>query len=268
MSQDAVLVTITRTYGSTPREAGASMMVTADGLEDTIGGGRLEFDAIETARRMLETGELRAERSVPLGPEIGQCCGGRVDLLFEHADDAVMARKREEAADREAERPHVVLFGAGHTGRAMAQALAPLPLNITLIDTRAETLKALPESVRTVAAAMPESMVAEAPAGAGFVVMTHDHALDFLIAAEALRRRDAAYIGMIGSATKRARFKTYLEEIGREPDIGRLTLPLGGSALRDKRPEVIAAMTAAELCACLLSDQQKTVPVRLADAVL
>ncbi|MEN3794015.1 xanthine dehydrogenase accessory protein XdhC [Fulvimarina sp. MAC3] len=263
----AILVTITRALGSTPREAGASMLVTGDRAEGTIGGGRLEFDAIATARKMLETGVVRTEQSVPLGPEIGQCCGGRVDLLFERADEAVMMRNREAAVERAKDRPQVVLFGAGHTGRALAQALAPLPLNVTLVDSRAETLENLPVPVCKVVAVMPESMVAEAPSGTGFVVMTHDHALDFLIAAEALRRHDAGYVGMIGSATKRARFRTYLKEAGREGDIDRLTLPLGGTALRDKRPEVIAAMTAAELCGCLLSGQQKSVPVRLADAV-
>ncbi|EAU39955.1 xanthine dehydrogenase protein [Fulvimarina pelagi HTCC2506] len=268
MKQDAILVTITRAYGSTPREAGAAMMVTSDHADGTIGGGRLEFDAIETARQMLATGATREERSVPLGPEIGQCCGGRVDLLFERADETTLSRRRVEAASRDAMRPNVFLFGAGHTGRALALALAPLPLNVTLVDPRSETLAGLPESIRTVAAAMPETMVADAPSDAAFVVMTHDHALDFLIAAEALRRRDTAYVGMIGSATKRARFKTYLREIGLEAEISRLTLPVGGSALRDKRPEVIAAMTAAELCTCLLSGQQKTMPVRLADAVL
>lgn len=244
------------------------MLVTASGIDGTIGGGRLEYDAIDTARRMLKTGGSRAERSVPLGPEIGQCCGGRVDLFFERADLSALTRKREvAAAERAKDEPHVVLFGAGHTGRALAYALAPLPLNVTLVDPRTETLEGLPGSIRPVAAAMPETMVAGAPAGTGFVVMTHDHALDFLIAAEALGRRDARYVGMIGSATKRARFSTYLKEIGRGADINRLTLPLGGAQLRDKRPEVIAAMTAAELCACLLSDQQKTLPVRLADAV-
>ncbi|MDY8108630.1 xanthine dehydrogenase accessory protein XdhC [Fulvimarina sp. 2208YS6-2-32] len=263
-----ILVTVLTAEGSTPREAGATLEVTEAGQRGTIGGGRLEFDAIDLARHMLKSGAVRETRSIALGPRIGQCCGGRVELLFERVTEALAERKARDAEAARAAQASVYLFGAGHTGSALAAALAPLPLQTTLIDSRAHALAAVPETIRTIAAAMPESLVAAAPPGSAFVVMTHDHALDFLIAAAALERRDAAYVGMIGSATKRARFGSYLGELGRKADLARLTLPLGGSALRDKRPAVIAALTAAELCTCLLSYHQKTLPVRLADAPL
>ena len=262
----AILVTVTRARGSTPREAGALMLVTATETSGTIGGGRLEFDAIDRARAMLSSGESSDKMDVPLGPEIGQCCGGRVLLSLQRVDAAVFGALRAEEQAARAARPRVLIFGAGHTGRALAAALAPLPLNVTLVDSRPETLAGLPEAVETVAAALPEAEIERAPAGTAFLVMTHDHALDFLIASAALARNDAAYVGMIGSATKRERFRRHLQGDGLEAEFSRLVLPIGGSGLRDKRPEVIAALTAAELALCLFSDRQEKLSDRLADA--
>ena len=262
--EPSVLVTITRALGSTPRETGAAMLVTPSQLAGTIGGGRLEFDAIERARAMLVSGETEAAMDVALGPAIGQCCGGRVELSLRRADEALLSELETLEAREKAARPLALIFGAGHTGRALAAALALLPVRVRLVDSRTETLVGLPEAVETAAAALPEAEVAAAPAGTAFVVMTHEHSLDFLITAAALARGDAAYVGMIGSATKRERFRRYLVEEGRDADIARLTLPIGGAALHDKRPEVIAALTVAELAVCLLSDQQEKLIDRFA----
>ena len=262
----AVLVTVTQVRGSTPREAGAAMLVTANGMAGTIGGGRLEFEAIERARMMLEAGEDTVQMDVPLGPEIGQCCGGRVRLDLARADDATLQALARDDEARRAAQPTVLIFGAGHTGRALATALALLPFSVRLVDSRPETLHGLPDTIATVAAALPEAEVDAAPPGAAYVVMTHEHSLDFLIAGAALARGDAAYVGMIGSATKRERLRRDLEAAGCGGDIDRLTLPIGGAAVRDKRPEVIAALTAAELATCLLSSQQEIVIDRFAAA--
>jgi xanthine dehydrogenase accessory factor len=143
---------------------------------------------------------------IPLGPEIGQCCGGRVEVSLRPAGDGAPLLARLEAA--EAARPHVYLFGAGHVGQALARALAPLPLHMHVIDTRPDELAGLPEGVDARALAMPEAAVRSAPRGSAYVILTHDHALDFLIAAEALRRTDAPYVGMVGSRTKRAKFRS------------------------------------------------------------
>lgn len=262
----AILVTVTRAVGSTPREAGASMLVTAAATSGTIGGGRLEFDAVERARAMLASGGACDEMDVSLGPRIGQCCGGRVLLSLQRVDGPLLDAMRVKARTAQAERPRVLIFGAGHTGRALAVALAPLPLNVTLIDSRPDTLTDLPEAIETVAAALPEAEVERAPAGAAYLVMTHDHALDFLVASAALARRDAGYVGMIGSSTKRRRFGRYLQEAGLEGELPKLVLPIGGTHLRDKRPEVIAALTVAELAVCLLSNRQEKLGDRLAGA--
>jgi xanthine dehydrogenase accessory factor len=150
--------------------------------------------------------------------------------------------------------PHIYIFGGGHVGHALAAAFALLPVSAIVVETRADALEGMPDSVETRLTPVPEEMVREAPAGAAFVVLTHDHALDFLIVAEALRRRDTAYVGMIGSKTKKATFRSwYLKTAGgTEADFARLVSPIGGDALKDKRPAVIAALAAAEIMTALL----------------
>lgn len=228
-----IRVVITRTRGSSPREAGATMFVTPDATQGTIGGGQLEYMAIDRARQMLARGEVAASMDVPLGPEIGQCCGGRVEL------ELTLVSEQPDAPDH----PQVLIFGAGHVGRALSRALALLPLRPILIDQRAnELMQASGESCLT---PLPEAEIRSAPYGTSYVVVTHDHALDFLLASEALRRMDAPYIGMIGSQTKLAQFRRFARAQGLDTD--RLTCPIGAGQSRDKRPEVIAAFTAAEI---------------------
>lgn len=249
----SVLVEIAEAKGSTPREEGAVMLVAEHAAWGTIGGGQLEFMAIDNARAMLAGGgEVRM--NVPLGPEIGQCCGGRTLISFRPVTPPVAAELQRRLAKEDHARPAVFLFGAGHVGLALARALVPLPLSVTVVETRAEALRDLPVEVTARHAAMPEALVAGIPAGGAAVILTHDHALDFLIAREALARPDLAYVGMIGSATKRATFAAWARREGMAPEIsGRLVLPIGGSVVKDKRPEVIAAMVAAELLATLLN---------------
>jgi len=258
-----VLVEVTGTAGSTPRDTDAWMLVAADCLFGTVGGGQLEYMAMDHARRALRQGVPAEAMNIPLGPEIGQCCGGRVGLSFTamNADLATLLITRN---DREmAERPHVYVFGAGHVGDALAMALSLAPVRTVLVDTREEELSASKvEGIETCLTAMPEAVVRDAPAGSSFVILTHDHALDFLIAAEALCRDDAAYVGMIGSKTKRATFKNWLSrEIGQPELFNRLICPIGGTAVKDKRPAVIAALAAAEIVVAALNcDAQRHSP--------
>ena len=247
------LVEVREALGSTPREAGAWMLVSQDAIFGTIGGGQLEFMAIDRARRMMAAADEAALLDIPLGPEIGQCCGGRVklDIALVDADVRETIRRRIEA--ERAGRPQVHLFGGGHVGQALASALALLPLGVSVIETRAEALEDMPDGVKTLLTPVPEEAVREARPGSAFVVLTHDHALDFLIVAEALKRGDAAYVGMIGSKTKKATFRSwYLREGGGdEAGFSRLVCPIGGSQVKDKRPAVIAAMAAAEIMRAL-----------------
>ncbi|MCK0195374.1 xanthine dehydrogenase accessory protein XdhC [Ancylobacter sp. 6x-1] len=235
-----IRVRITRARGSTPREEGAEMFVGRDSVSGTIGGGHLEYMAIDRARQMLARGEATARMDIPLGPEIGQCCGGRVELGLDRAPPTPPEPG-----------PPVLIFGAGHVGRALATALRPLPLSPRLIDQRAAELALAAPDIATTLAVLPESEVRSAPPGAAYVILTHDHALDFLLAVEVLRRGDAAYVGMIGSRTKRATFLRYaaLEGVDTKP----LVCPVGAGCPRDKRPEVIAAFACAEILSALLT---------------
>ncbi|MBX4894223.1 xanthine dehydrogenase accessory protein XdhC [Rhizobium bangladeshense] len=256
---DSIFVDITGTQGSTPREAGAFMLVSPTALWGTIGGGQFEFMAIANARGMLTGIGGVAEMDIPLGPEIGQCCGGRTQLRFRRLTLALKDEIEARLAGEIELRPEVLLFGAGHVGRALASALAPLPLSVTVVETRREELANLPTRTKARLVPMPEALVKDIPAGGAAVILTHDHALDFLIAREALARTDLAYTGMIGSATKRATFASWLlREGGEQSWMKRLTLPIGGSMVRDKRPEVIAAMTAAEILAALAAYRMRS----------
>ncbi|MER9652930.1 xanthine dehydrogenase accessory protein XdhC, partial [Mesorhizobium sp. M0152] len=198
--------------------------------------------------------DTRATLDVPLGPEIGQCCGGRVEVLIRLVD-AKLAQELIAAAEaEEAHLPRVYIFGGGHVGQALATAVSLLPVHGVVIETRAEALEGMPETVETRLTPMPEAEVRNAPAGTAFAILTHDHALDFLIVAEALKRGDAAYVGMIGSKTKKATFRNwFLKSVdGSEAEFARLVSPIGGDAVRDKRPQVIAALAAAEIMTALV----------------
>ncbi|MDP3895815.1 MAG: xanthine dehydrogenase accessory protein XdhC, partial [Mesorhizobium sp.] len=164
-------------------------------------------------------------------------------------DEELRAAIPERVAAEDALRPHVYLFGGGHVGHALAAALSLLPLRVMVVETRADALEGMPAEVGTLLTPVPEEAVREAPAGSAFVVLTHDHALDFLIVAEALKREDAAYVGMIGSQTKKATFRSWYfrEAGGNETRFARLVSPIGGGAVNDKRPAVIAALAAAEI---------------------
>jgi xanthine dehydrogenase accessory protein XdhC len=249
----AILVRIEAADGSTPREAGACMAVSPAAIAGTIGGGQLEFHCIDVARHMLSGGAEEQWLDIPLGPQMGQCCGGRVRVSLRHAGAVEIALFNAREKAEAAERPPVLIFGGGHTGRALAKALAPLPVSVSLIDDRDDVMSGLPAAVTCIRMADPVDAIAGAPAKAAFVVLSHSHALDYRLAEAALTRGDAGYVGMIGSATKRARFESgFLRSGGRREALTRLTCPIGGSDVDDKRPEVIAALTAAELVRCLL----------------
>lgn len=245
----AILVTVAEARGSTPREEGAGMLVGRESCAGTVGGGRLEWTAIATARRMLEDGSAAETLDLPLGPATGQCCGGHVVLRLERADAGTLAALQERERRALEARPTLLLFGAGHVGRAMAAAFAPLPLRLLWIDGRAQEFpETIPAGVERILTDSPLDPLACAPAGAGYLVLTHSHALDFEITEAALRRGDAAYVGMIGSATKRAKFERWFRARGREVNaLAGLTCPIGAALTGDKRPEVIAALAAAEL---------------------
>jgi xanthine dehydrogenase accessory factor len=291
----AALISVIRVDGSAPREVGARMVVQRDaGFFGTIGGGRLEYETLAVAEAALSAETAAASVRVwPLGPNLGQCCGGSVTTLVETFDAGDLDRIRELAAAEEAgffvavsrmtaqgriareivdgvvdraetgkvsieqrfvERfgevqKSVLLFGAGHVGRAVVLALSQLPFSVRWIDTRTGHFPDyVPANVITIRTDAPEREIDAAPPGAFALIMTHSHPLDYSIAAATLRRADLGFVGLIGSITKRARFASQAQKLGISgQQIERLVCPVGLPEIRDKEPSVIAAGVAAQL---------------------
>ena len=237
------------------------MLVTADRSFGTIGGGRLEWEGIAHARALLRDGGREARVELPLGPAVGQCCGGHVDLWLRRAAEAERAELEMAEAAAEAALPTVLLFGAGHVGRSLAAALAPLPLRLRWIDGRADEFPAAPPAgIEVVVTDRPLTEIEQAPAGSAAFVLTHSHSLDFTLCSAVLERGDFAYLGLIGSRTKRVKFERGFRELGISADrIAAMACPIGGSALRDKRPPVIAALAAAEVLLGLAGARHRSI---------
>jgi xanthine dehydrogenase accessory factor len=194
------MVEVARAKGSTPREAGAYMLVSRSAIHGTIGGGQLEFMAIDQARQMLADAKGLHELmlDIPLGPEIGQCCGGRVEVRIRLVDAALETELIRAAEAEDAHLPNVYIFGGGHVGHALASALALLPVHGVVVETRAEALEGMPEAVE--------------------------------------------------------------KRLTPVPDFRRLVSPIGGDAVKDKRPAVIAALAAAEIMTALATASAAATP--------
>jgi xanthine dehydrogenase accessory factor len=215
------------------------MMVWADRTTGTIGGGRLEYDAIAQAREMLKNGTEQQQQTIALGPNLGQCCGGSVSLLWE-LTDAVTAPQT---------RP-LWIYGAGHVGRAIVNVMAPLPdFEITWIDTAADRF---PQTdVTTLVASTPADAVKHAPSNAEHLILTYCHNMDLALC-HAILSRDFNSVGLIGSATKWARFQSRLAALGHtRAQISRIACPIGDPSL-GKHPAALALGVAT----AMISDQK------------
>ena len=317
-----VRVSVIAVDGSAPRGVGTFMMVTETTLEGTIGGGALENEALMASRHMLAEDEpspwCRWVREYPLGPDLGQCCGGYVRLLYEvfgkyeieepgaalaaakyttkgivvrpvvSGQPAMIVTDRKDFSDQwplalrrnirdmasgvtpcqpalmagdqgggdewyvdplEADLIPLYLYGAGHVGRAVVHSLKGLPFQINWIDTEDDRFPGvLPQGVRRIVTKTPEMMPAKAVAGAYHVVMTFSHVIDFEICRAVLSVGNFAYLGLIGSKTKRARFAKRLRDAGLGDSwIDQLHSPIGLPGLEGKEPAVIAVSLAADL---------------------
>jgi len=243
-----VLITVTEAKGSTPRETGTKMVVTATEQFCTIGGGNLEFQAIEEARKLLAAASRApAMKDYPLGPKLAQCCGGAVSVMLE---PFIPNARR------------LYLFGAGHVGKEVVKVLSGLPINIHWIDERADEFPAhLPKNCQKIVNANPVSVLRDISSCTYVLVMTHSHDLDYDIVQAVMKNGAYAYLGLIGSATKRTRFekRLQLDGIAAEDIAARLTCPIGLAAVKGKHPREIAIGVAAELLACGLTGQKVSV---------
>ena len=248
----AVLVEVTGARGSVPREAGTRMLVSPSHAAGTVGGGHLELKAIEQARSLLASGSTEPQTvHYPLGPALGQCCGGAVTLGFSMLDQSALAAWLDAVP-----RFHLQLYGAGHVGRAIVRALAPLHCVVDWIDEREEEFPASfdtlggawPGHIRKVCVDAVEAEVALAPPGAFYLVLTHQHDLDQRISEAILQRGEFGFFGLIGSKTKKQRFIHRFEQRGFQASlIARMTCPIGIAGIEGKEPEVIALAVAAQL---------------------
>lgn len=295
----AVLITVLEADGSCPCAPGARMIVTpGDRAVGTIGGGMLEWEAVREAGESLDgnSGKHCWKVSKLLGPDLAQCCGGAVTLLFErfsHADLAALAplALAEDAGafttkcTIESEGPvwrrisdqpaaagpgsqalelsgpdafsesfgvagtPLMVFGAGHVGKALIYALAPLPFEVTWVDSREGIFpEDLPSNTRALNPAAPPQVLAQAAPGSMIVIMTHSHALDLELVAAALGTPFCTFVGLIGSQSKCARFRKRLRDRGIPGDaVERLVCPIGIPGITGKQPAVIAASVAAQL---------------------
>ena len=244
-SLPTAIVEILATRGSVPREQGTRMLVWADGAAGTIGGGRLEWEAIATARAALADARWPVDAEVALGASLGQCCGGAVTLRYRPVDAAAIDAWRPPLV------PLVQVYGAGHVGRAVVRVLATLDtMRVQWIDERDDAFPAEPSAVtiERVCVEPVEAEVAAAPAGTFYLVITHQHALDLRIVEAILQRGDFGFLGLIGSMTKRRRFEQQLVRRGVPIEtVARMTCPIGIDGIVGKEPPVIAIAVAAQL---------------------
>jgi len=283
-----ILVTLGEANGSTPRGSGTRMLVGDTRVRGTIGGGNLEFMVTEQARKMLASPDVRLlYQHYALGPLLGQCCGGATNVLLEKLTESHLPLLGQIMSAVEKRMPYglmsatggaevskslvtmpqediqdgilyewhsndampLYMFGAGHVGKAMAAVLGRLNFEVTWIDDReGQFPEMVADNVERILSAEPLKYVADAPAGAVFLVFTYSHKLDYEITGAVLKRADCRYCGMIGSATKRARFVRYhLKSGGTEGQLEALTCPIGLKDITGKSPDVIAIAVAAQL---------------------
>lgn len=278
-NQSVVLVLVQEARGSVPRGAGAGLVVLANGdFFGTIGGGALEWEALGNAAKFARSGQVFEQRQVPLGPNLGQCCGGHVSLTYEvwapeRLDEAISLADAERDGSFETTKTRndaghvrrtivdsggsehfgidavpVAIFGAGHVGKALMRSLSLLPARIIWIDSRADMFPALvPDKVSMHALSDPRTILPDLSNDTAIIILTHSHAQDLSIL-EAALKAEFSFVGVIGSKTKRARFESMLVKAGLDESLAKsFNCPIGVPGIENKDPTVIAASVSAQI---------------------
>ena len=225
--------------GSSPNKINDFMLVAPKDIFGTIGGGNLEYLVIEESKLMLKNKSKRKKLNIPLGPGIGQCCGGYVEIILTLHKDTDAAMKDEKVNDSFKE--DLYIFGAGHIGQALIETIGNLNFNTYLIDSREEYLKmSVNKDVNYLLSKEPWKVVNKLKDNAYYVVLTHSHEYDLKILNEILTKK-FTFVGLIGSTTKKNRFFKRLTENGHDKNIiKKIECPIGVDIGNSKDPNEIA----------------------------
>ncbi len=240
---------ILKNLGSSPREKGTWMLISMHGnIFGTIGGGQLEYNLIQNVMRQDWKVDFKLNIETNLGPDIAQCCGGKVIISIQKINYNFSKYLIEKLKKDMSKFTQVLIFGAGNVGTSLALQMYNLPFHVKLVDNRKNFISKLEIPIEKKFSLIPEQEVREANAYSCYIITTHDHGLDFLLCYEILKRQDASYIGMIGSKTKRGALKNWLRKKGVD-DISNVNIPIGKSLFDtyDKRPEIISAHIISEM---------------------
>ena len=243
-----IKVKLIKTEGSVPRNKGTIMLISEKYIFGSIGGGQLEYNIINKSKNLLKLKKFKEEIiNIPLGPSIGQCCGGYVQVKITKHKNGVDSFKNENKIKKIDE--NLYIFGAGHIGKELSSRSIDLDFNVNLIDSREEYLKIQKNNkITNIYAKFPWLLVKNFKKNSFFIILTHSHDLDFKIINELLNLNNFKFIGLIGSKTKMKRFENRLIKLGHNQSlIDKIECPIGIKSITSKKPAQIAISIIARL---------------------
>ena len=241
-TKEIIKAKLISTEGSVPRNSGTFMLITSKYLFGSIGGGQLEYTIIEKAKKILKENisEKNQILNIPLGPSIGQCCGGYVQVEITKYMNGNQSLKNEKILISKSN--NIYIFGAGHIGQELSKRSVDLDFNVHLIDSRNNYLKMLKEKkVTPIYVEFPWMLIKNLPQKSYYIILTHSHDYDFKIINEILNLNSFQFIGLIGSKTKMKRFSNRLIKLGHNQSIiNKIECPIGLKNISSKNPAEIA----------------------------
>ena len=231
-----------KTEGSAPRNCGTFMLITSKFIFGSIGGGQLEYSIINKSKEILKKNEKIKKQivNIPLGPSIGQCCGGYVQVELTKYKNGNQSLKNERIINTCED--NLYIFGAGHIGQTLSSKSIDLDFNVHLIDSRDYYLNIVKEkNITPIYVKFPWMIIKNLPNNSYYIILTHSHDFDFKIISEILNQNSFKFIGLIGSRTKFKRFNNRLLKLGHNQSlINNIECPIGLKNIRSKKPAEIA----------------------------